>query len=480
MKSKKIFYVLLSLFLVCNNWIYSQEQKKNVLLIIVDDLKPALGCYGESAIKTPHIDKLANEGVLFERTYCQVPICGASRASIMSGIRPTNRRFLYYNSKVEEDAPDQVTLPQVFKQNNYHTISNGKVFHITEDTESKSWSEPAWLAPLSNKAFLDNSTANYIGGIPDRTRGPWFEGADVDDFQYTDGQIALKTIKDLERMKKDNKNFFIACGFYRPHLPFYAPKKYWDMYNIDSISTADNRYLPNDLPSSLRASVDFTFYHQNNIEFNSDAWHKKARQGYYASVSYIDQLVGYIMSSLSELGLAENTVVMLIGDHGWHLGEHNLWSKHNLLHNAIHSPMLLKIPNGPSNKRISELTEFVDIYPTLTKLANIDLPLEVEETLEGSSLIPLINNSVANWKNAAFCRFENGETIITKEYTYTEYIKQDGRIERMMYNLKNDPEENINLAIDPQYRELMLDLDNRLHGGWKNAFNMDCNIKNEP
>jgi iduronate 2-sulfatase len=471
-KRIKLLFIPLLFTLVSNATMASvggAGNDMNVLLIIVDDLRPELGCYKTTQVISPNIDQIAREGILFTRTYCQIPICGASRASLLSGLRPTTNRFLNYDSRVDDDAPGHLTLPGLFKTNGYHTISNGKVFHIPKDAETMSWSEPAWEPLFSHKGFIEQTSSQYIGGTRTRTRGPWFEGADVDDFQYTDGETTLKTIADLKRMKKEDKRFFIACGLHRPHLPFYIPKKYWDLYNRDKILLAQNRYMPDSIPSSLRASGDFNFYHHKNIEFNSDEFHKVARHGYYACVSYIDQLIGYLMDALKELDLQKNTIVMIIGDHGWHLGEHNLWSKHNLLHNATHSPMILRIPGGPSNSRITALTEFVDIYPTLADLAEVDIPPEIQNKLQGLSILPLLNKYQPSLKNAVFCRFQNGETIVTDRYSYTEYIKEDGVIERMLFDLRTDPEENINLIAEPGNEELIIELDKRLHNGWENA-----------
>ena len=464
--SNKLILILILIFFIniSISGVTKDNVRKNVLFIIVDDLRPELGCYG-SVAKSPNIDKLASEGILFNRAYTQVPISGASRACIMSGLRPTTTRFIVWDSQVEVDAPGHVTLPQVFKNNNYNTISNGKVFHVPQDSEKESWSEPAWLAPLSHKAFLDEATLKLIGGK--NQRGPWFEAADVDDFQYTDGQIALKTIDDLKRMKKEHKNFFIACGFYRPHLPFYVPKKYWDLYDRNKIEIATNRYLPEGLPTSLRPSPDFSLYHNANIEYNSDEWHRTARHGYYACVSYIDQLIGYLLQTLKDLELDDETIVLIIGDHGWHLGEHNLWSKHNLFHNCLRSPMILKVPGGPSGMVINQLTEFVDIFPTLVDLANVIVQRDVLHTLQGNSIRDLLYTKKPDWKDVVYSRFENGETVVTWNYTYTEYIKVNGEIERMMYNLKEDPEENINLIVKSGNEKLMIRMDKLLHSGPK-------------
>ena len=200
------------------------DKKPNILFIAVDDLRPELGCYDHTWIQSPNIDKLAAGGVVYNRAYCQVPVCGASRASLLTGLRPTPKRFLDYKTYVDIDAPGAITLPEEFKKNGYHCISNGKVFHHNEDAAERSWSEPPWRPKMDNLTFLNPESSTMIGG--ERNRGPVFESADVQDNAYPDGQIADKTIEDLKRMKKAGKPFFLACGFQKPHIPFYAPKKY--------------------------------------------------------------------------------------------------------------------------------------------------------------------------------------------------------------------------------------------------------------
>jgi iduronate 2-sulfatase len=266
--------------------------KPNVLFLAIDDLRPELKCYGSSQVNTPNIDKLASEGITFSRAYCQVPVCGASRASLLTGILPTSQRFLNFSTKAETDAPNAVTLPEAFKNAGYTTISNGKIFHHKDDCEKRSWSEPAWRPENSYRQSFDPETTRRLSK---RKRGRIFESPDVPENSYPDGKIADKTIKDLQMLKKKGKPFFLACGFVRPHLPFYAPKKYWDLYKREEIKIADNRYRPENAPEALRGSGEFRSYHLADFEVNSVPFHRMMRHGYKASVSYVDKLVGDVL-----------------------------------------------------------------------------------------------------------------------------------------------------------------------------------------
>jgi len=438
----------------------SKTSKPNVLFIIVDDLRTELNTYGDNQIISPNIDALASQGLQFNRAYCQVPVCGASRASLLSGLRPTRERFLKYNSSVDEDAPGIVVLPQIFKENGYYTISNGKVFHIKNDSEERSWSEPIWQPEYINgRKYLDPDSENYIGGI--RNRGPFFESPDVPDNAYPDGQILDKSIADLKRLSKKDQPFFLTVGFTKPHLPFYAPKKYWDLYNRDSIEIAQNKSLPENTPASLIGSEEIKFYHGKNIEYNSDEFHRTARHGYYACISYTDALIGHLLSTLDSLNLRDNTIVVLIGDHGWNLGELNFWSKHNTMHNSMNAPLIVNAPGYLKNKKSEALVEFLDIYPTLCDLANIKLPSH----LAGKSFVPLLKNPVTEWKHSAFSRYETGDAVITERYTLTHYLT-DSLEEYMLYDLEKDPQENINVVDKKEYEEIANQMKELLKEGY--------------
>ena len=435
-------------------------KKLNVLFIAVDDLRPELGCYGHKWIKSPNIDKLAGRGTVFNRAYCQVAVCGASRASLLTGLRPTPKRFLNYYTRAQKDAPGAMTLPEEFRKNGYHCISNGKIFHHKNDTGDRSWSEPAWRSSLGWAACLDPESKKMMGGK--KKRGPWFEGPDVPDNAYVDGQTADKTIRDLEKMKKSGKPFFLACGFAKPHLPFYAPKKYWDLYDREKIALADNRYRPKNAPKMLRGSGEIHSYHNRNLKYNSDAWHAAGRHGYYACVSYIDAQVGRVLGALDKLGLRDSTIVILWGDHGWHLGEHNFWGKHNVMHLATNSPMIVSAPGFKVGQKSDRLVEFVDIYPSLCELAGIKT---VNKTLQGTSFAPLLEKPDMPWKKAAFSKYGPAVSLITDRHNYAEF--KNG--ERMLYDLKADPSENVNVAEEPANKDLVASLAKMLHDGYRSA-----------
>lgn len=436
------------------------EPQTNVLFLAVDDLRPELGCYGKKEILSPHIDELAAQGTLFTRAYCQVAVCGASRASLMTGLRPTWKRFLSYNTFAEKDAPGSMTVAEELKGAGYHCISNGKIFHHKKDTADRSWSEAPWKPEMGGAAFLDPKSKSMIGGR--KKRGPVLESPEVADNAYPDGQIADKTIADLKRMKKSRQPFFLACGFLKPHLPFYAPKKYWDLYDRKNIGIAENRDRPENASDQLKGSAEIHSYHDRGLTYNDDAWHRACRHGYYACVSYVDAQIGRIMKALDELGLRKNTVVVLWGDHGWHLGEHDFWGKHNVMHLSTRSPLIVSAPGGKSGQTCDRLVEFVDLYPTILNLVGLK-PSHSE--LEGISFMPLLEKPRMLWKKAVFSKYGPAVSLITPRYNFVRF--KDG--EKMLFDLRTDPEENLNLATFPQQKENLDRLEKMLRAGWKDA-----------
>lgn len=292
-----LFYLLLLLVVVgcapATKEKSAAEKPKNVLFIAIDDLRPELGCYGQSQIKSPNIDKLADEGMRFDRAYCQVPVCGASRASLLSGIRPTRQRFVTFYSKVEDEVPGAVTLPEHFKNNGYHTISLGKIFHHGDDSE-ESWSEPEWR-PDWRSYVTDEAEA--VMNKPDNVtqwgwrKGPTFEAGEVHDTAYSDGKTTVRALEALRRMKAEEKPFFLAVGFYKPHLPFTAPKKYWDLYDPASIELADNPYPPENVPeAAMHNFIELRDGYAGIPEKGplSEELSRNLIHGYYACISYID------------------------------------------------------------------------------------------------------------------------------------------------------------------------------------------------
>ncbi len=415
--------------------------RPNILFLFIDDLRPELGCYGSPQVKSPHIDRLAAQGMRFDRAYCQVPVCGASRASLMTGILPTARRFVSYSTYAQRDAPGATTLPQLFRETGYTTLSNGKVFHHRDDCEARSWSEPAWSAGAHDESH-DPDTIRLKSK---RGRGRIYESPDVADDAYPDGRVALKTIADLQRLKHSGKPFFLACGFTRPHLPFYAPKRYWDLYGRDTIQIAGNRSRPEGAPGELKGSGEFRSYHLADFDENSDDFHRMMRHGYLACVSYVDKLVGDVLAELDRLDLSGSTIVVLWGDHGWHLGEHEFWGKHNTMHLSTRVPLIVRVP-GRQSGHTAALVETTDLYPTLCALAGLAVP----ETAQGRSFAALLDQPGQPFREVAYSRFMNGDAVISGRFNYTSYNR--GKAE-MLYDLDKDPDENRNVANDPEYQE---------------------------
>lgn len=427
------------------------QKRPNILFIAIDDLRPELGTYGAKHIKSPNIDMLASQGVQFNKAYCQAPHCAPSRSSLLSGVHIINYDGI--PMKPEELAPGKRTLPATFRRAGYYTIGNGKIYHQREDDAELSWSEPPFSlvnGPKENNhlTFHEKESAEFI--LEKNQRGPFFEAPDVSDNTYIDGQTCEKTIKDMRRLAKMEKPFFLACGFVRPHLPFYAPKKYWDMYDREEIAVAENQFKPKNAPDALTGSGEFGSYHDRNIEYNSLEFHKIARHGYYASVTYADALVGKLLATLDELGLRENTIVVLWGDHGWNLGEHNYWSKHNLLNTSKQAPLIISAPGFKQDIKTDGIVELVDMYPTLCELAGISLP----QHLEGNSMVSLMKNPKQASKKAAYTRWRNGASVITSDFSYTEW----GNNQRMLFDLKKDPNENENVAEIPIYTEIVKEM----------------------
>ncbi len=430
----------------------TQNQKPmNVLFIAIDDLRPELNIYGAKHIKSPNLDKLASESLVFNRAYCNVPVCGASRASLLTSILPTKTRFIDYRAKAQEDVPNAKTLPGLFKEAGYTSISNGKIFHYNKDVQEASWSENPWMPQGGHRVSYDPKTNDVI---MKSGNGRVYEAPEVDDSAYPDYKIAQKTIKDLRRFKESGESFFMACGFFRPHMPFYAPKKYWDLYDRDSIEIADNRHLPENAPKSLRGSGEFKSYSFGDYKPNTEEFHKMMRHGYYACVSYVDQLVGDVLNELETLGLAKNTIVVVWGDHGWHLGEHEFWGKHNTLHNALQVPLVVKVPGKSTGKHTEALVESVDIYPTLCDLANIPVP----NYIMGKSFKATLDNPEKSFRAYTYARFKKADAIVTDDFTYSLF--ENG--EEMLYNRKHDPAENKNMVADVKYKEVLKEMRNAL------------------
>jgi iduronate 2-sulfatase len=438
--------------------------KPNVLMLIIDDLRPELACYGQTQLKTPNIDKVASQGLIFNRSYCNVPVSGASRASLMTGILPTPTRFIAHNSRADEDVPGAKTLPQVFREAGYTTISNGKIFHESADCAAQSWSQKHWGAGASHDTNLDSTTTKMLSS---RGRGRIYESPDVPDNAYPDGKVAEKTIKDIQQLKASGKPFFLACGFIRPHLPFYAPKKYWDMYERENIPIADNRAAIVNSPKVLKTSNEYTYYHFGDYKDKTDAFHQMMRHGYYASTTYADKLVGDVLNELEKQGLAENTIVVIFGDHGWHLGEHEFWGKHNTLYNAIRTPLIIKVPQVTKKSKTDAMVQYVDLFPTLCDLANLSVP----STVQGKSYKSVIEKPSQSFNEVVYSRYHDMNAVFDKQYTYTLF--DNG--EEMLYNRADDPQENVNIVANPTYTEQLKRMRSNLKAQMDKAKNLTLN-----
>lgn len=413
----------------------------NILFIAIDDLRPELGAYGVGHIHSPHMDRFAESALLFEKAYTSVPTCGASRASLFSGVRPNPKRFLTHLAIAEEEVPWAVTMNTHFKKHGYTTLSLGKVFHNPSD-HADGWSEKPWRSRLPAHADPEN-VRNEKKGIP---RGSSCEIGKVADEGYPDGELAAKAVAQLAQLaKQPDQPFFLAVGFVKPHLPFAAPEKYWKLYPEESIRLPDNYRLPTNAPDAARYNWG-ELRRYSDIPAKGPITEEKAKQlirGYYACVSFVDAQVGKVLDALEKQGLADDTVVVIWGDHGWNLGDHTYWCKHTCYESSLHIPLIVRVPGMAKGARTKVLTESVDLFPTLCELTRLPTP----DTAEGQSLVGLLKDPSATSEDLAFSRFGKGDTIRTKRYRYTEYRDGKGKVVgRMLYDHQSDPLENENIV----------------------------------
>jgi len=486
----------------CSHLLQQASQKKmNVLFIPVDDLNTTLNCYGASHIHSPNIDRLASEGLLFKRTYCQLAVCGPSRTSLLTGTRPENNGVMDLKTHFRDTLGDEViTLPQQFKNHGYYTRSFSKVFHPTKD-DPRSWSEESWWSQYPDKfnyrvpeiddvlnaefAQFISDNAQELKDLPEeeqfnrfrrKFRGPSWGAPEVEDDQLADGECAVEVIKALETV--GDKPFFFAAGLRKPHLPWVAPKKYYDLYPLESIKLPDNQSMPTDAPEAAGFNWGELRKYRDIPQEGpvSDEQARELIRAYYACISYIDAQLGKMLDALESQGLRDNTMVILWGDHGYHLLEHGIWCKHTNFEESAQSPMIISVPGMKSaGQTTMALTEFVDIYPTLCDLAGIPKPKHIE----GSSYKPLLDNPEMEWKSAAFTVYPRkikgvgvvmGISMRTARYRYCEWRNDEaGYLERELYDHTNDPGENVNIANLPDNKTLVEKLAAMLNAGWRGA-----------
>lgn len=477
------------------------QAKKNVLFIAVDDLKPLLGCYGDPLAKTPNIDALAKSGSIFTHSYCQQAVSGPTRASLLTGMCPDRTKVWDLKTYIRDMNPDVVTLPQYLKGNGYVTAGIGKVFDgcsVDKHFDERSWSIPFFdyedyynkkytkpalgdfqspevrslVSKYESEAKAQKVAEDQVGKYVASKVRPSTESADVADDAYSEGAIANGAIKFLQKQKK-GKPFFLAVGFKRPHLPFCSPHKYWDMYNRKDIPLAQYRKKAEGSPAfayhncgELNAYTDippiFSFTDVANAVIPDD----KARElihGYYAAISYMDAQIGKVVEALRKKGLDKNTVIVLWGDHGWHLGDHGLWNKHTNFEQATHTPLIVVDPSIKPSV-VTTPVEFLDVYPTICDLAGVDNPTH----LDGRSLVNIMSNpsSTKGYKKYAVSQFPRGNkmgySIRDSRYRYTVWVDWSNKVTNLtmvyaveLYDYEKDPLETQNLAKDASYASVV-------------------------
>ena len=519
---------LLFLFAITTS-VFAQNKstnKPNILFIAVDDLKPVLGCYGNTLVKTPNIDRLAKMATVFNKNYCQQAICGPTRASLMTGTRPDATKIWNLTTQMRDVNPNTVTLPQYLITQGYTTSGIGKIYHPSSaigGVDPVSWSIPYLKSkesdfpaefgiPANGQYQLpetkDRMTPEIIAERkkqskdlaandenPKSIKGPSTECIDVPDNAYQDGVNALLAKNQIIALSKSDKPFFMAVGFSKPHLPFVAPKKYWDLYKREDMPIASFQEHSKNGPliayhqsGELRNYLDipeFATLPADSLRIGLQL--EKQRElihGYYAAISYMDAQVGILLNTLESLGTLDNTIIVLWGDHGWHLGDHDLWHKHTNFEEATRAPLIIAGP-GINAGKTSSLTEFVDVFPTICDLAGVAVP----KNLDGKSLKPLMLNNKTKGKEYAISQYPRklkkaemaklgytdskmmGYSLRTDQYRYTiwmnNFTSKDTFNESQvyaseMYDYVKDPLEKVNVVNDKNYTSISAKLKSKM------------------
>ncbi|MFC2124976.1 sulfatase [Bacteroidota bacterium] len=500
-------------FLSCRNS-FVKESSPNILFIAIDDMKPILGCYGDATMITPNMDKLADRGTVFLNGHCQEALCGPTRSSLLLGMYPDQTRIWDFSRKFRDIHPDIITLPQHFRNNGYTTVGIGKIFdyrNVDSYEDSLSWSVTTfphrenpphdywdiengptvgnfYQSQIVKKKFEELKAEAKEAGINPTSLlhkhiKPSVECLDMPDDAYIDGVFAEKAMYDMEWLAREDNPFFLAVGFHRPHLPFTAPKKYWDLYNLDEIEISEiQTKAENPVGYAYHTSGHLRSYSDEEGNFIYDTLNKggtlteiqqqKLIHGYKAAVTFIDAQIGKILNKLEELELQDNTVIVLWGDHGFHLGDHNMWGKHSNFEQATRSPLIFSIPNQNAYKTNMPV-EFVDIYPTLCELASLELP----DHLSGESLVELINGNEIRKDQYAISQYMRGNkmgyAIRDRQYRYVEWIEEGLHVnpdadltkvaDRQFFDYVKDPLETENFADLEVYKEEQQILAEQLH-----------------
>ena len=486
-----------------------KAQKTNVIFILVDDLKPTINAFGASQMITPNLDAFASESVVFTNTQAQQAVCAASRVSFMTGMRPDYTQVLDLKTHMRDKVPNSLTIPEYFKQNGYQTVGLGKVLHGAKNNDPQSWTIPfinddelpyniVVGAPADfqyqnskTKKIYDELMQKKASGVKLKIRPelkkagarPSTENEAVPDDAYVDGAIAIKSIELIDEFTKNSVAFFLTIGFRKPHLPFVAPKKYWNLYNRENIELAVFQEHAEGSPKYAYHSFGELKNYSDikaNLDEDGRVIESKQRElihGYYASVSYVDAQIGLVIDYLKESGLYDSTLIVLIGDHGWHLGDHGLWNKHSNFEQATRTPMIVKNPNNKKALKNASPTELIDVFPTMCDIVGLDIPSH----LQGQSLVPIINGNQTKVNEVALSQYPRngkmGYAIRSDRYRYVEWREGDykkskdyinGNVVAVeLYDYEKDPLETKNLANNAEYTEvvqrLKLELDNLLN-----------------
>jgi iduronate 2-sulfatase len=454
---------------------FANAEQPNVLFIAVDDMRCDLGCFGNSNVKSPNIDRLASTGVLFRHAYCQQAVCNPSRVSLLTGLRPDTTRVWDLTTEMRTVVPNVVTLPQHFRQHGYQAVAYGKIYH-NPFPDAVSWDEPTHNAQdvvahsAENRSKLaEFKVAMRASGKPENTiermRGPATEIQEEPDDRNYDGKQTSDAIQKMNELAAEEKPFFLAVGYIRPHLPFITPKPYWDLYNREDIPLASNGFIPSNAPEvafgdrssggfyELRGYMDYADAPSPFEGPLSVEQQRELKHGYYASVSFVDAQIGRLLHALEKANLAEKTIVVLWSDHGWKLGEHGGWCKQTNYEVDTRVPLIIRSPSAKGNGKVCDsLVELVDVFPTLVELANLPIPNQ----LQGKSLKPILENVDLSVKDAAFSQFPRkhegkdfmGYAMRTNRYRYVEWLDAvSGEVfAKELYDHQSDSDENRNLA----------------------------------
>lgn len=467
MKNIRLVFVILLCAILTQAVGQQLPPKPNVVFIFVDDLRPELGCYGNPTIKTPNLDKLASHALVFKNHYVQVPTCGASRFSLLTGLFPKTRAHLRNDAIERFISPlQQGDRPETFihhlKRNGYHTAGIGKISHSADgllypytcDPEGAARELPhSWSELLFNPAQWGTGWNAFFGYADGSNRQSEngdvkpFENSPVDDDGYVDGVTASLAVEKVKELAAKQQPFFLGVGFFKPHLPFTAPQKYWDLYDESKLPVTSSRDLPDRVnAASFHNSSEFNSYRAGEERPSlekpvSDAYARKLIHAYYASVSYVDAQIGKLLDALESNGLSRNTIIVVWGDHGWHLGDHRVWGKHTLSEVALRSPLIIRMPGmKKAGRSIENIVSSVDIYPSLMELCNVDLPY----AMNGHSFSRLFFGA-KDFDHPAFSYFNNGISMRTDRYRLTHYFR-DAQPVTELYDHKKDPAENLNVA----------------------------------